>query len=352
LCYTSTKYIKYYHKQPAISNMPGAPTLVQHVRQFLGRALRETGQAVDRLGLRTAMLASTPYRYHDSPMLFQDYLSRHRQYMPLLWSGRPVIHPQVAYIAPCATLIGSVTVGAGSSIWYGAVLRADECLNADAFKSEDEDNTAATASSVAIADESTTLMPEPWTLSDDRIHQRTDHHGGAIFIGNNTNVQDGCILTSRTQHTVIGDGVTIGHLAQIHSATIEDYCLIGMGSIIGEGARIETESLIAAGAVVKPGQVIPSGELWLGNPARKLKQLSAKERQRLHYQSSEYVAVATGQQGVMELGGNAVIDYGSHDDNEILEDHESHVLESLEESDSAAVSISKVKQDSITMQGH
>ena len=98
--------------------------------------------------------------------------------------------------------------------------------------------------------------------------------------------------------------VTKGHLAQIHSSTVGDFSLIGMGSILQAGSRVEPESFIAAGAVVRPGVVIPSGELWAGNPARKLRDLSDKERAKLHYQSSEYVQVAMGHRDVMELGGN------------------------------------------------
>lgn len=217
-----------------------------------------------------------------------------------------MVHPEVAYVAPCATLVGSVTVGSGSSIWYGAVLRADECLNAESYSKTDEELllTENNNSNSTDGDYSSAKKNVAWRLTDARLSDRIDHHGGAIFIGNDTNVQDNCIITSRQQHTIIGNGVTIGHLAQIHSATVEDFCLIGMGSIIQEGAKIETESFVAAGAVVGPGQVVKSGELWVGNPARKLKDLSDKERTRLHYQSSEYVTVATGQQGVMDLGGN------------------------------------------------
>jgi hypothetical protein len=102
----------------------------------------------------------------------------------------------------------------------------------------------------------------------------------------------------------VGQGVTVGHLAQIHSATVGDFCLIGMGSVVQEGAVIESEAFIAAGAVIRSGQVVQAGELWVGNPARKIRDLSVEERQKLHYQSSEYVKVATGQRHVMELGGN------------------------------------------------
>lgn len=260
------------------------PTLWQSFRQLVGRAFRESGQALDRLAIKTASLAVTKHDYYDDPVIYEDFLSRHRHQMPLLWSGKPVVDPDAAYIAPCSTLIGSVRVGPGSSIWYGAVLRADQCQNAEAFRDEN---------------------PEPFEISTDSLRDRKSLRGGGIFIGKNTNVQDGCIITAREGHTQIGDGVTIGHLAQIHSATVKDFCLIGMGSVISEGAVIESESFVAAGAVVPPGHVVGTGELWVGNPARKVRDLTDEQRQKLHYQSSEYVNVAATQKEVMQLGGNA-----------------------------------------------
>jgi len=267
-----------------------APSIWQRFRQTLGRAVRETGQALDRLAVKTISLSTTKHDYYDDPVAYEDHLSRHRHRFPLLWSGKPLVHPDVAYLAPCSTLIGSVRIGPGSSVWYGAVLRADECANAGSYYDDDDNGDA--------------YKERPFDLLEQRFRDRTDHHGGGIYIGADTNVQDNCIVTSRQRHTIIGNGVTVGHLAQIHSATIEDYCLIGMGAMIGEGAVIRTESFIAAGAVVKPGTVVEAGELWIGNPARKLKDLLPEERQRLHYQSSEYVNVALTQHDVMELGGN------------------------------------------------
>jgi gamma-carbonic anhydrase len=254
------------------------PSVWMRFRQTLGRALRETGQALDRLGVQTTMLAMTPHDFYDDPVIYQDHLSRHRQCMPLLWCGTPQIDANAAYVAPCATLIGSVRIRAGASVWYGAVLRADEVANA-----HNDDLPA---------------------LDHDRQDDRTHHHGGAIVVGEDSNLQDGAIVTARTAHCRIGQGVTVGHLAQIHSATIGDYCLIGMGSLIQEGAVVESEAFVAAGAVIGPNQVVRSGELWIGNPARKMRDLSADERLRLHYQSAEYVKVATGQRDVMLLGGN------------------------------------------------
>ena len=106
------------------------PSVIQIFRQTLGRALRETGQALERLGVKTASLANTKHDFHDDPVPYEDHLSRHRHQFPLLMSGRPIVDPNVADLAPCSTLIGSVRIGPGASVWYGAVLRADDCANA------------------------------------------------------------------------------------------------------------------------------------------------------------------------------------------------------------------------------
>ena len=127
-----------------------------------------------------------------------------------------------------------------------------------------------------------------WKLDEDRFtRQHTTAIGGGIFIGQNTNIQDGCVIDSRSDHTRIGNGVTVGHLASIHSSTIHDHCLIGMGALLQEGVVINEESFIAAGAVIPANTVIDAGELWVGNPAKKVRELTAEERRRLHYQASE-----------------------------------------------------------------
>lgn len=272
------------------------------LRQITGRALRETGQAIDRLGIRTQQLLLAERRYgDDDPFVYDDFLSRHRQQMPMLKYGQPLISSDIAYLAPCATMIGSVRIGAGSSVWYKAVLRADECDNGSSF--------GALPAELAIEGEEEKLKgEEAWELDPERIvsHRKNngEHVGGGIFIGQNTNVQDGAIITARVGHTRIGDGVTIGHLAQIHSAKISNFVLIGMGSVIQEGCVIETESFIAAGAVLPPNTVVKTGELWAGVPAKKLRDLTTEQRGKLHYQADEYVKVAKNQSGVMKLGGN------------------------------------------------
>ena len=273
--------------------LPRPPTLWQRMRQLFGRALRETGQALDRAALKTESLATTKRTIGDDPVVYEDFLSRHRQQFPLLKRGKPVVSPNVAFVAPCATLIGSVYVGSGSSIFYKSILRADSCVNAGVFDVKEEEL------------QDSKLEDWIWKLNDNNNTNNTSTQaGGGIFIGQNTNLQDGCIVDATHNHTVIGDGVTVGHLASIHSATIGNHCLIGMGSLINKNVTIGDECLVAAGAVVPEHTAIGEGELWVGHPARKLRDLTAEERQRLHYQASEYVQVASSQASVMQLGGN------------------------------------------------
>eukprot|EP00978_Attheya_sp_CCMP212_P012028 scaffold29814_cov48-Attheya_sp.AAC.5 len=275
------------------------PTVWARVRHTLGRALRESGQALDRVGHRGETHAVNASKfggenfYLGEPYKFNDHLSRHRTQFPLLTHGRPRVDPQVAFLAPCATLIGSVSVGPDASIWYGAVLRADRCNNG-MTTSESADRER---------EEAWKKIPQEERRQAD-LKRCTFGGGGVISIGARTNIQDGSVVTAVEDHATIGDGVTVGHLAQIHSATVGDNCLIGMGAVVMELVSIQPESFIAAGAVVPRGTTIPSGQLWVGNPARKLRDLTPEERQKLFYQADEYVKVAKGQSQVMELGGN------------------------------------------------
>jgi len=138
--------------------------------------------------------------------------------------------PQVAdtaWVAPNATLAGSVTIGEGASVWYGAVLRADN---------------------------------EP------------------ITIGAGSNVQDNCAFhVDKGLPVVLGDGVSVGHGAVVHGATVEDNVLVGMGAIIMNGAVIGAESLIAAGALVSEGAVIPPRSLVAGVPGKVRRELTDDE---------------------------------------------------------------------------
>lgn len=119
-----------------------------------------------------------------------------------------------------------------------------------------------------------------------------------IRIGDRTNVQDGTVI--HVSHdgphlrrggfaTRIGSDVTIGHKAIIHACTIEDAALIGMGAIVLDGAVVKKHAFVGAGALVSPGKVVGEGELWLGNPAKKVRQLSEAEIEALYYSASHYV---------------------------------------------------------------
>jgi len=147
------------------------------------------------------------------------------------------------YIAPTASVIGDVTIGEGSSVWHGASVRGD-C----------------------------------WT----------------IRIGKYSNVQDSCVChcTTGGPELVIGDNVTIGHGAIVHSCTVEDGSLIGMGAVILDGARIGKGSIIAANAVVLEGTDIPPGSLVAGVPGKVRKQVGEDVQRRLIDQSMEYFEFA------------------------------------------------------------
>ncbi len=168
------------------------------------------------------------------------------------------IHPRLAagvYVDPAAHLIGDVEVGEDASFWPCTVTRGDV------------------------------------------------HH---IRIGARTNVQDGAVLhvTHAGPYTgagfplLIGADVTIGHGAIVHACTIGDACLIGMHATLLDGAIIGRHSLIGAGAVVPPGKVVGEGELWLGNPARRVRRLSDAEIERLHYSARHYVRLKNEYLGV------------------------------------------------------
>lgn len=129
----------------------------------------------------------------------------------------PVIDPSV-FVAPTATVMGHVSVAAGSSIFFGAVVRAEEAL---------------------------------------------------ISIGENTNIQDVCVLhTDPGMPMTIGNGVTVGHGAILHSCTVGDNTLIGMGAIVLNGAVVGRDCIVGAGALVPSGMVIPDGSLVVGSPAK------------------------------------------------------------------------------------
>lgn len=146
-------------------------------------------------------------------------------------------HPQIdetAFIAENAVIIGDVTIGTKSSIWYSCVLRGDMNF---------------------------------------------------IRIGNDTNIQDGTIVhvDSKGYPTILGDRVTVGHMALLHACTLKDDAMIGMQACVMDGAVVGEGSLIAAGALVTPGKQIGPGEVWAGRPARFLRKVGPDDQKMLDY---------------------------------------------------------------------
>ncbi|KAA5543266.1 gamma carbonic anhydrase family protein [Roseiconus nitratireducens] len=143
------------------------------------------------------------------------------------------------WVAPGAVLIGDAILGVDASIWFGAVVRADQ---------------------------------EP------------------ISIGDRTNIQDLCVLHTDPGFPItLGVDCTIGHRAILHGCSIGDGSLVGMGAIVLNGARIGNGCLIGAGALVPEGAEIPDGTLAVGMPARGIRELSAADKVGLRDAAARYV---------------------------------------------------------------
>ena len=154
----------------------------------------------------------------------------------------PRIAPDV-YLAPGSAVIGDVEIGAGSSVWFGCVVRGDVCH---------------------------------------------------IRIGERTNLQDLSVVhvTHSGIPTLIGDEVTIGHRCTIHACTIGDGAFIGMGATLMDESVVESGAMLAAGALLAPGKRVPAGALFGGVPARHLRDLTAEEMALWPERVSHYVELA------------------------------------------------------------
>jgi carbonic anhydrase/acetyltransferase-like protein (isoleucine patch superfamily) len=159
------------------------------------------------------------------------------------------ISPSLAervYFDPQAVVIGDVHIGADSSIWPLCSLRGDVNL---------------------------------------------------IRIGERTNIQDGSVLHGTHAHaanpqgnaTRVGSDVTVGHKVILHGCTVEDLCLIGMGAVVLDGAVIRSHVLLGAGSLVSEGKELEGGYLWLGRPAKRIRELTQEEMKWFTYSAKHYV---------------------------------------------------------------
>ena len=156
------------------------------------------------------------------------------------------IHPKWGsncFIAPNATVVGSVRMGDNCSVWFNAVIRAD--------------------------------------VND-------------ITIGNNTNIQDGAVIhaTYLKAATLIGDCVSIGHNAIVHGCILRNNVLVGMGAIVMDNAVVEEYTIIAAGSVVLENTICVSGFIYAGTPAKKIKPITDEQRALLNKLPDNYIMYA------------------------------------------------------------
>ena len=119
----------------------------------------------------------------------------------------------------------------------------------------------------------------------------------SIRIGARANIQDGTVIHVTHHHegapggrpTIIGDDVTVGHLCILHACTIENRCLVGMGSVVLDGAILREGVLLGAGSLVTEGKQLEGGYLWLGRPAKRVRELTKEEKAWLAYSAQHYV---------------------------------------------------------------
>lgn len=166
------------------------------------------------------------------------------------FEGRsPRIH-DTAFVAQGARLIGDIEIGAEASIWYNCVLRGD--MN-------------------------------------------------RIRIGARSNVQDGSVIhvdpprpggPEEGYPCLIGEEVLIGHMAMVHGCILRDRAFVGLGAIVMDGCEIESDSMLAAGALLPPGRRIPSGQLWAGRPAKHVRDLSPEDLDGMRAGVEHYVELA------------------------------------------------------------
>jgi gamma-carbonic anhydrase len=194
--------------------------VTQRLQYNVGRVFKEAGLAMDRFGSRL-----------ENDIAYMQDLSRHKQTMSL-YDVKPTVDD--AWIAPNASLIGEVIVSKYATVWYNVVIRAE--------------------------------------LNPVRI-------GHFSSIGDGTTIFTACALPHGLASSVnIGKNVTIEPHCSIYSSIIDDDVYIGRGSVIMQGARIERGAHILSNSVVPPGKLIPSGQVWGGNPIAFVRKLSEQEQ--------------------------------------------------------------------------
>lgn len=183
----------------------------------ISNAARNLGKSLDSMGASLEVAKYTERLVPSTRIVSVDSLA-------------PTISPLSKFIAPSANLIGDVTLGANSSVWYGATIRAD---------------------------------------------------GNSVTIGDNSNIGDRAVVhiakIQGDNPTLIGNYVTVQSGAIVHAATLRDYSLVGSGAQILDGSTVGSNSIIQPGAIVAPGTTVPDGEVWSGSPARMVRKVTKED---------------------------------------------------------------------------
>lgn len=178
-------------------------------------------------------------------------MNRHVSVASVKWDAPSVA--STAFIAPSGLVLGDVAIGKSSSVWYNAIVKG---LSA------------------------------------------------SVTIGDNVNIQDSAYVGACGEFSPpvkIGNNVSIGHGAVLNGCVVHDHSLIGIGAVVSENCKVGPNSIVAAGAYVEEGVVVPSGEVWAGNPATKLRDMRPAEHDYLKSLPCRYVELATQHGQVMGM---------------------------------------------------
>jgi len=189
--------------------------------RFWGKFLRGWGGTFEGIG-----------KGLQGDLAYTEKMGKHRT-LTAFQASTPAVSS--SFVAPCATVIGDVTTGAGSSVWYGAVLRAD-------------------VNSIKMG-------------ANSHIGERSVVHVAS----------EGGSIAGTAAATVIGNDVTVGPLAVLHACTIADGASIGAAATVLDGAKIGAGAVVEPAAMVSPGKTVPAGEVWGGVPAAFIRKVSADE---------------------------------------------------------------------------
>mmetsp|Transcript_9283 Transcript_9283/g.19842 ORF Transcript_9283/g.19842 Transcript_9283/m.19842 type:complete len:232 (-) Transcript_9283:381-1076(-) len=203
-------------------------------------AIRESGQALERLGCRLQGIYS-----------YEEIVNRHVPVAPVKYDA-PTMGSN-AFISPSSLVVGKVELGDSVSVWYNAIVRGDR---------------------------------------------------EKVVIGKNSNIQDSAYVGAVGEFSppvTIGDNVSVGHGAVLKGCKVGSNTLVGIGAVISEGAEVGANTIIAAGSYVEENAMIPSNEVWAGNPAKKLRDLKPAEKDYLRNLPQRYMELSGQHQEIMDL---------------------------------------------------